>query len=225
MVKILGIDESGRGPVIGPMVICGYLIDENGIGKLKSFGVKDSKLLSPEKRFELEKKLKEIADDYIIIIISAKEIDEIRDRTNLNKMEIEKIQKIINLLNPDKVIIDSPERNTERFVEKIKNRLINKKIEIIAENFADRKYLSVSAASIIAKVTRDKLIEDIKRKYNIEFGNGYPSNELTQKFLKEWFKKYKSFPEFVRKSWVTIENIKKNEEQRKLIHFFEVDEE
>lgn len=224
MVKILGIDESGRGPVIGPMVICGYLIDESELTKLKKLGVKDSKLLTPEKRCELEKKLKEIADDYIIITISANEIDEIRDRTNLNKMEIEKMQKIINLLNPDKVIIDSPERNTERFSEKIKNGLINKNIKIVAENFADRKYLPVSAASILAKVTRDRLIEDIKRKYNVEFGNGYPSNELTQKFLKEWFKKYKSFPEFVRKSWITVENIKKDGEQRKIIHFLEVDE-
>ncbi|MCD6381520.1 MAG: ribonuclease HII, partial [Candidatus Aenigmarchaeota archaeon] len=79
-------------------------------------------------------------------------------------------------------------------------------------------------ASILAKVMRDRLIEDIKRKHGIEFGNGYPSNELTQKFLRDWFKKYKTFPEFVRKSWITVENIKKDGEQRKLIHFIEEDE-
>ncbi len=224
MKKVLGIDEAGRGPVIGPMVICGFLIDEDKISLLKRLGVKDSKLLSPEKREQLEKRLKDIAEDYIIITLSAKEIDDLRERSNLNKVEIEKMQKIINLLNPDKVIIDSPERNTQKFTEKIRNGLINKNLEIVAENFADRKYLPVSAASILAKVMRDRLIEDIKRKHGIEFGNGYPSNELTQKFLKDWFKKYKTFPEFVRKSWITVENIKKDGEQRKLIHFIEEDE-
>ena len=222
-MKVLGIDESGRGPVIGPMVICGFLIDDTKISRLKKIGVKDSKLLRPERRNELEKILKRMADDYILITVDADEIDDLRGRSNLNKMEIEKMQKIINLLNPDKVIIDSPERNTKKFAEKIKAGLKNKKIEIVAENFADREYPVVSAASILAKTLRDRMIEKIKKKYGVEFGNGYPSNELTQKFLKDWFKKYKNFPEFVRKSWITVENIKKDGEQRKLLHFVEDD--
>lgn len=223
-MKILGIDEAGRGPVIGPMVICGVLVDETDLGRLRKIGVKDSKLLSRDRREELEKKIKEIVDDYILIILSAKEIDELRKRSNLNRIEIEKILKIINIMNPDRVIIDAPERNTLKFKEKIRVGVRNKNIEIIAENFADRKYHVVSAASILAKVTRDRIIDEIKRKYNIEFGDGYPSNELTQKFLKDWFRKYKTFPDFVRKSWITIENIKKNGEQKKIFHFIEVDD-
>lgn len=214
---ILGIDEAGRGSVIGPLVICGFLIEEAKTDLIKY--AKDSKLLSPKKREELEKKLKAAARDFAIIKISAEEIDKLRTEKNLNKIEIEQMQKIINLFNPDIIIIDSPEHNVEKFEKKIRKGLKNEDIKIICENYADRKYSVVSAASILAKVERDREIERLKKKYNIEFGSGYPSDERTIKFLKKWIKENKDFPNFVRKSWITVKGIKVMKIQKNIKDF------
>ena len=126
-MRILGIDEAGRGPVIGPLVMCGYMINEKKLPKLKKLGVKDSKQLAPKKREEMLPELKKLADDFILLKLSAKNIDKMRTSTNLNKMEIERIHHIINMLEPDKVIVDALERG-ERFKEKIACG-INKKIQ------------------------------------------------------------------------------------------------
>ncbi|MBI3190727.1 ribonuclease HII [archaeon] len=217
-MKILGIDEAGRGPVLGPMVICGFLAEESKIKELKKLGAKDSKLLTDKKRRSLLPKIKKLADDFVLVKVTAKEIDKLRDVSNLNRIEIGRMQHIINLFNPDKVIIDSPEVNTKKFAEKIRQKLRNKSVEIVAENFADKKYPHVSAASIIAKVRRDMEIEKLHKKYGF-FGSGYTSDERTIAFLKDWIKMNKEFPDFVRKSWATIAIMKEEKEQRNIIQF------
>jgi len=217
-MKILGIDESGRGPVVGPMVMCGYLVDEKKSGKLRDIGVKDSKMLTPQKRRALFPKLKKMCDDFVLLKISAEEIDKLRTVSNLNKLEIERMQHIINLLEPDRVIIDAIEANTKKFHAKISSRIKNKGIEIVAENFADKKYHEVGAASIIAKVSRDNEIHKLHRKYG-NFGTGYTSDDRTIKFLKDWIEKNKEFPAIVRKSWITAMEIKKAKEQKGLGQF------
>ena len=230
MTKMLGIDESGRGPVIGPLVMCGYLVSSSKIDKLKKLGVKDSKLLTPKKREYLKKKLEELADDIIIIKVSAMDIDKLRTETNLNRIEAKKMQEIINFVKANKIFIDSIEANTEKFKKEIinglkdsiKNNIKNKKTEIICENFADKKYLSVSAASIIAKVTRDEDIDYIKKDYG-DFGSGYPSDPRTINFLKDWIKKNKKYPPFVRQSWFTSKEIRKNHEQQSIKSFMNND--
>jgi len=221
MKKILGVDEAGRGAVIGPLIICGYLISEDKLKILKEWKVKDSKLLTPGKRELLSKKLRKLADDLFIIRISAQDIDESLEKSNLNKMEIEKMQTIINKLKPDKAYIDSVEANTEKFCDKIKAKIseeLKEKIEYICENFADRKYPIVGAASIIAKVERDMEIEWLKKKYG-DFGSGYPSDPKTVKFLKDWFEKNKVFPHVVRKSWSTVKEMKREVKKRTLKDF------
>lgn len=216
MTSVLGIDESGRGPVIGPLVICGFLIDEENQGRLREIGAKDSKLLTDRKRRELEIQLKKMARDYVLIAIPAEELDRLMDINNLNKVEIAKMQEIINLMSPDKAIIDSPETNTAKFCEKIREKLKKKDVEIICENYADKKYPVVSAASIIAKVARDDAVEKIKKEANFDFGTGYSHDERTVKFLKEWYEKNKSHPNWVRKKWITAKNIEKEHRKRKL---------
>ncbi len=214
MTKILGIDESGRGPVIGPMTICGYLVDEEKLPKLKKLGVKDSKLLAEKKRSYLAPRLKRLADDFIIFSIPASEIDRLRTITNLNALEIARMQQIINLLKPDKVIIDSPEVNTKKFSQKVMTKVkIKNKLHIVAENFADKKYVEVGAASILAKVERDAAIKKLHKEHGF-FGSGYASDEITVKFLKDWIERNKEFPSFVRKSWFTAQWIKEERESR-----------
>ncbi|HLD49546.1 MAG TPA: ribonuclease HII [archaeon] len=214
-MKVLGIDEAGRGPVIGPMVLCGCLIEKDKLNELKKAGAKDSKMLTEKKREHIAKKLKKIAK-FEVIKISAAQIDALRSSINLNKIEIENMQFLINKMNPDCVYIDSPEKNTKKFEKKILSGINGTKI--VAENFADRKYPVVSAASIIAKVERDKEIKKLHKKYGF-FGSGYTSDERTIRFLKDWIKKNKEFPDIVRKTWVTAEELKKLKEQKKLDGF------
>ena len=216
-MKILGIDESGRGPVIGPLVMCGYLIDENNLHKLKQLGVKDSKLLAARKRSSMISRLMKLSEDLVVLKIPAKEIDKTRTMSNLNILEIARMQHIINLLEPDKVVIDALESNTKKFYSKISCR-IDKNIELITENFADKNYLEVGAASIIAKVHRDDEIRKLHKKYGC-FGTGYTSDPRTIRFLKDWIKKNKEFPDFVRKSWITAQCIRIEKEQTKLNKF------
>jgi ribonuclease HII len=214
MKLILGIDEAGRGPVIGPMVIAGYCIEEEKIELLKSLGVRDSKELTRKQREEIYNEIIKLTDKYKYIIIDPKTIDYYVYRNRLNYLEFENMIKIIEEIKPDKVIIDSPMVNTKKVVEYIKNNLkIN--VEIIAENKADKKYPVVSAASIIAKVIRDKEIDKIKEKLNLDIGSGYPSDEKTIEVLK---KDYDKIKDYVRESWMTVKRIKKRN-QKNILDF------
>lgn len=214
---LLGIDEAGRGSVIGPLVICGVLVDESKIELIKD--AKDSKLLSHKSREKLEKKIKEVVKDFALIKIYPEEIDKLRSEKNLNKIEIESMQKIINIFNPDIVIIDSPEKNVEKFEKKIRENVKKEDLKIICENYADRKYRVVSAASILAKVERDREIKKIKKEYKIDFGSGYPSDKRTIKFLEYLIKNEKDLPNFVRKSWITVKRLKNKKLQMKVKDF------
>ncbi len=199
--KVLGIDEAGRGPVIGPLVIVGFLIDEEKIPLLRELGVRDSKLLSPRKREELFEKLKEIGE-YFVEFIQPAQID----AGNINLLEQRVMAKIIRKSGADLVIVDAfPGLKLEG--------------NVIAEPKADAKYEVVGAASIIAKVLRDREIEKIKEKYG-DFGSGYPSDERTVAFIRELLRKYKTLPSFVRRSWGTIRKMKEREYQRSLINFY-----
>jgi len=209
MKLILGIDEAGRGPVIGPMVIAGYCIEEEKIDLLKSLGVKDSKELTRKQREDIYNEIIKLTDKYKYIIIDPKTIDYYVYRNRLNYLEFENMIKIIEEIKPNTVIIDSPIVNTKKVIEYIKNNLkIN--IEIIAENKADKKYPIVSAASIIAKVIRDREIDKIKEKLNLDFGSGYPSDEKTIKAINE---NYEILKDYIRESWITIKKIRKGDKK------------
>lgn len=213
---ICGIEEAGRGPVIGPMVICGILIEKNDIKELKKLGVKDSKLLSPKQRAELLPKIKKVIKDFKLIIVSTKEIDRAvsSDSSNLNWLEGDKFAELVNLFKPAVAYIDCPSNNTRAYKEYVKNK-VTSNTKLVVENKADQKYLVVGAASILAKVTRDREIEKIKRRYNIDFGSGYPSDPFTKQFL---IKNYNKYPIF-RKSWASWKNLAKKKGQKKLSQF------
>ena len=224
IMKVLGIDEAGRGPIIGPMVMCGYLVNESKIEDLKKLGVKDSKMLSPSRREYLFEKLTKLADDFIVVKLSAKKITELMNEKNLNKIEIGEMAKIIDLMDPDKVIIDSPEANTKKFADKIRAKLSNKDVVIVAENYADKKYPVVSAASIIAKVVRDREVKKIEKELGKPIGSGYPSDEVTMKYLEELISSGKD-SDYIRKKWITYKRLKNKYSQRKLSSFGDNDEE
>ena len=215
-MKTLGIDEAGRGPVIGPLILAGVMIDEQDINKI--VGVKDSKLLLHKIRIILDKKIRENSK-FKIIEVFPEEIDKALDPENklmnLNWLEAHKQAEIINSLKPDKAIIDCPSPNCVKFKEYLRKLLKNKDIELIVEHKADSKYPVCSAASILAKVRREKIMEKIKKKYG-DVGPGYSSNPITQKFVKENWEKH---PEIFRKTWVTWLNHKKMKDQKTLANF------
>ncbi|MFN4133302.1 MAG: ribonuclease HII [Candidatus Hadarchaeales archaeon] len=199
---IAGLDEAGRGPVIGPMVVCGVLLKENDLERLKLAGVKDSKLLTPRKREALADFIKTVVKKHILIHISPKEID---DAENLNELEAMKFAQIINSLNPSLAFVDSTDPNPSLFKERLL-RYLKLKPRLVIENSADRKYVQVAAASILAKVERDAEIEKLRREYG-DFGSGYPADPKTRDFLSRWIKEKGEFPPFVRKSWKTIKKL------------------
>jgi len=212
-MKILGIDEAGRGPIVGPMVIAGFMCNEQDIPILKDIGVRDSKDLSRKERERIFEEVISKFKDYYYITISPQIIDYYVYKRKLNYLEIENMVKIISKLNPDKVYIDSPSRNIKRIKELIEKSL-NNKIEIIVDIKADKKYEVVSAASIIAKVIRDREIDNIKEKTKIDFGSGYPADEKTINAIKE---NYELLENYIRKSWSTLRRINN---QKSIREFF-----
>ncbi len=204
-MDILGIDEAGRGSVLGPMVIAGVIIPEKMEKVLERMGVKDSKRLVPNRRTILSRKLKKMFD-YEIVVISALEIDKMRaDGINLNEIEKNAMRDLIIRLNPEKAIVDAVDVKAERF----QNYLCESTgVNVIAEHKADDKYIEVSAASIIAKAERDAQIAEINKEYikTGGIGSGYPSDPTTKKFLNNYT--YDEMPEFVRKSWATVSKMK-----------------
>jgi len=205
-MNILGIDEAGRGPVIGPLVVAGIVIPEEKVAILNRMGIKDSKKLSPTRRKVLSRKLKNMFECETVEI-SARDIDNLRAKgVNLNEIEKIAMIKIIKKLDCDQIIIDSVDIKPDRLESEIKN--IVGEVNVKAEHKADEKYLPVAAASIIAKFKRDQVIEKLKKEYRKigDLGSGYPSDPKTKDFLKNF--SYEEMPDIVRKSWNTVQKLK-----------------
>jgi ribonuclease HII len=211
-----GIDEAGKGPVLGPMCVAGILLDDKKIDKLSRIGVKDSKQLAPKKRETLSVDIKKLADRYYILEVSPNQIDELRKVMTMNEIMVNCYVKVLEELRPDHAFVDAADVKAERFGENIKKKYSGK-IEITSEHNADEKYPIVSAASILAKVKRDALIKELEEMVGIEIGSGYPSDPKTTQFLEKWTREHGKLPEFARSSWETskrlIKNLKKNSEK------------
>jgi ribonuclease HII len=198
-MKILGVDEAGRGPVIGPMILSGVMVDEDCDEEFRAVGIKDSKLLSKSARGRLFSYVNDHALKVKTQIVSPAEIDKAVEQNNLNWLEAIQTALIINELQPDVAYLDCPTGNIDSYTRYIK-KLLTCECKIISEHKADMNYPIVAAASIIAKETREMEVQKIKDTYGVEFGSGYPSDPKTIAFIKENVSKY---PEIWRKSWQT----------------------
>ncbi len=186
---ILGIDDAGRGPVIGPMILAGCLIDEATEKEFKKLGIKDSKELTPKRREFLANIIREKAETFEIAITYPTEIDDkLENGTNLNHLEAIKIAQIINKINKGykriKVIIDCPSIGISKWTDYLKMKIENlSNLEIVCEHKADKNHISVSAASILAKSTREKEMDKLRAKYGDQIGSGYTSDPATIRYL------------------------------------------
>ncbi len=220
-MRIAGVDEAGRGPALGPMVIACVVVREEKLKALEKAGVRDSKILTGRRRRHLAEVIARTAEEVVFRIVSPEEIDKAVEGVtyrNLNYLEAGlSAQLIDNFKTPvDLVYIDSPDPKPERYALLIQNMLKKRKVKIIAENDADKKYTVVAAASIIAKVKRDSLIEEIAREYG-DIGSGYPGDWRTVKFLEDWIREKGEPPPFARKSWKTVKKIVEKYRSRRII--------
>jgi len=223
IMKLLGIDEAGRGPVIGPMIMAGVLIDSELENELRELGVRDSKLITPRRREILAEIIKKKALSYHIVIISASEVDAYVKSVNINTLEAKKSGQIINQINKGldkiKVVVDCPSPNITKWRNVLLTYIKNiKNLELICEHKADRNHIAVGAASILAKSAREKEVKKIKKKLGIEFGSGYSSDPRTREFLDKFSKKHDGDGIF-RKSWQTWKNHIGKKQQKKLDSF------
>ena len=196
-MSIIGIDEAGRGPVIGPLVLCGVQLQDNLNDKLLEMGVKDSKQLTKKKREFLFDLIKSTVEKFHMVIITPEQLDEMMGKgINLNEIESNASVEIMQNLDADVAYIDCPSTNIQKYSDVLKAKL-KKKIKIIAEHKADENYVSVGAASVLAKVTRDREIEKLHEEFG-DFGSGYPSDPKTKAFVEKNSQKY---PKLFRHYW------------------------
>jgi ribonuclease HII len=211
---IIGIDEAGRGCIIGPMVICAAAINPLDEYKLKEMGVKDSKKLTPNQRANLYGKVGRLCK-YVTVKVAAAELNELMDTKNLNEIEAMKIAAAIDSLSLHgaTAYVDSPDNVPAKFAKRIE-KYMKTRVKIVSANRADDTYVIVGAASIIAKVTRDREIEKIKKETGVDFNSGYTSDPFTQRVIE----RRKEFPEiepYLRTKWSTL----RVEKQKKLSEF------
>lgn len=218
----LGIDDAGRGPVIGPMILAGCLVDEKTEKEFKKLGIKDSKDLTQKRRELFEEKIKQSSETFEIVLATPNDIEEKNKQgIKLNEFEALMAAKIINKINKGykkiKVVIDCPSTTISKWTDYLKLKIKNlSNLEIICEHKADRNHVSVSAASILAKCVREKEIQKIRDLYGNEVGTGYPSDPLTCKFLEKNALKYKDKGIF-RKTWSSWQRACDNLKQNKLL--------
>jgi len=217
MTKIIGIDDAGRGPVLGPMILAGVLAEKSDEQKIKGWGAKDSKLLSPKSRAILAQKISQNFTNHIEIS-QAKEIDE---SSNLNYLEAIKTAMIINKLSQSTkekitIFIDCPSTNIEAWTLDVKKLLKNpENIILKCEHKADLNHPIVSAASIIAKERRETEMKNLRKTLKIDFGSGYPADPKTKNFIKENYDNPK-YKHIIRFSWSTVKKLIERKSQRKL---------
>ena len=212
---ICGVDEAGKGSVLGPMVVAAVGVQSTDI--LSEIDVKDSKQLSPKERerlFAIIKKKCKVA----IVIIPADEIDAIRRDMTMNQCVARAHAEVIQKIGPKTAYVDACDVNPIRYAETVKANL-NNPCEIVSEHHADSTYPVVSAASIVAKVTRDREIEKLAKKYG-EIGSGYPSDPVTITYLSSYIDEHRVPPPIARKSWKTVSAILAKKSQSNLSAFF-----
>lgn len=231
---ILGIDEAGRGPVMGPMVYaCAYWKEEYDKDIRKKFKFNDSKALRAEEREKMFENIKSHPNiiRYELIILPPDYISKEmlkREKVSLNQISQDSAKKLIKMAmdkkaNIRKIFVDTV-GPAESYEILLKKSLPDDTIQVKVEPKADATYECVSAASIVAKVTRDSIIETLE-KTDKECGSGYPSDPKTKEWLKNNYDNVFGFGREVRFSWKTVDNLFKENNNKCEWEDYDSDEE
>jgi ribonuclease HII len=183
-----------------------------GAKVLRELGVKDSKVLSPEQRESLYPEILKAAKHVHWESIPPSEIDEVvlrgRRLRKLNYLEAVYFAKVIDRLGAQKVTVDASDIVPSRFRDDIAGNL-GSRCKVVAFHKADRDFPVVSAASIVAKVQRDRQVAVLRRAHG-DFGSGYPSDPATRAFFTDKMKRGEPLPSYVRRSWKTWLNLEQS---------------
>lgn len=215
MYVICGVDEAGKGSVLGPLVIAAVGGASEDV--FADLAVKDSKQLSPEVRERLYSVIRK-RFRVATVRIDAHEIDEIRRGMTMNSCIARAHAQVIGKLSPSKAYVDACDVNAFRYAEMVKSHL-ECTCDIISEHHADETFKVVSAASVVAKVVRDHAIATLAKKYGT-IGSGYPSDPVTIAFLSAYIDEHKNPPPIARKSWKTVSIMIGKKQQSRLSEFF-----
>ena len=198
------------------MFIGGFMVEESELQKLEDVGVKDSKKLSDEKRESLRDEIDSVGETFLKEV-TASDIDDLREVMSLNEIELKGFADLIDRAEADKVFMDLPEPDAERFIGKVKDLMdTDTDIEFTAEHGADDTFPVVSSASIVAKSARENHVDNLKKKYGYDFKSGYPHDKPTINFLEKYLEEKGELPEETRLSWSTAERIMKEGSQNSL---------
>ncbi|HEV8386770.1 MAG TPA: ribonuclease HII [Nitrososphaera sp.] len=200
-ILVGGVDEAGRGSIIGPLVVAGVGIRESKLAELRKMGVRDSKTLTPRARARLFGQIIRIVDSICVRKVAPEEVDGSVMLHGLNRLEARVMAGVIDSIGADEIYVDCCDVNPARFRESIDQRLSCRPRKLHSLHHADSLNVVVSAASIIAKITRDQEIQEIRNKYGPEIGSGYPSDATTMDFIRKWVASHGEAPDFARQSW------------------------
>jgi ribonuclease HII len=209
---ICGVDEAGRGPVLGPMVVAAVAIEDDA--PLRRMEVRDSKKLTPSRREELAAKI-ETSCQVEYRVVSHEEIDARGTKTSLNELEANVFASLIDRLRADLVYVDACDVNEKHFSQMVMGKL-SYRPRMVCEHKADDHYPIVSAASIIAKTNRDQIVSEMQAEIGQEIGSGYASDPKTIAFLQKWIKENGDLPPYTRRSWATAKEAMSSSKNAKL---------
>jgi ribonuclease HII len=210
-----GVDEAGKGAVLGPMVVAAVACRDDE--DLAPLGVKDSKKLTPKKREQLYGELTRMFP-FSVRIIRPSEIDDTRKFVTMNVLIARLHAEVITDLAPEYAYVDACDVIASRY-GKMVTHFLGVDCRVIARHHADETVPAVSAASIVAKVTRDREVALLAEKFG-EIGSGYPSDPVTIRYLRDYIMERGRSPEIARKSWETVSTIIAEKEQQHLADFF-----
>lgn len=194
--------------MIGPLAVAGVAMNRWALPSLIDLGVKDSKKLTPRARGAIYRKIVELAEAVKVVLVSPAEIDRViggPKHRRLNYLEAVKVASVLEALRPKVAYVDASDVKPERYAQQIRENL-SFPLKLVCQHEADARYPVVSAASIVAKVRRDRAVSRLKRRYG-DFGSGYPSDPHTRAFLKDWMKRRERLPPMVRKKWKTLRRL------------------
>lgn len=196
----VGVDEAGRGPVLGPLVVCAVYSSDPSV--FADMGARDSKKLTPKRREELAPMIADAADHVELVIASAEDIDAMRKTQSLNEVELGMFADAVSRHPSEVIYADCPDVNESAFGRALSARVPG--AEVVARHKADDTYPVVSAASVVAKVTRDRMMREIGEEFGCPVGSGYPSDPVTIGFIEKWIKENGRPPKHTRTSWETV---------------------
>ena len=212
----IGVDEAGRGPAIGPLVVSALNIPEADRSILRDLGVDDSKNLSKRKRDRLYKEILSYTEslDWTVglVICDARRIDEWMDDGNLNSLEVLLFSEAIGAAAEPggnlEIFLDACDVDEERFGKMVSNTLGDgwHECKIYSGHKMDSRDEVVAAASIVAKVNRDSAMEELSQELNIDLGSGYPSDPKTREAL-EILCEEEVLADCIRRKWANVKRI------------------